>query len=179
MRIRSVLLLGLFFAFTVPGFTQSLAELAAREAARRAAIKEPARIVTDKDLPDKRAPATSGQAPPAEGTPPAPARPSGEATGTDDNGHDERWWTARAEPLRRKLRDATLKLEAASARARAILAEANRAGTPGRPATIRKREAAEAEVERRAAELFEARRALDDLQDEARKAGALPGWLRK
>ncbi len=164
----------------VPASAQSLADLAAKEAARRAAIKKPARVITDEDLPaDKGAPA---KAPPMNAGRGAPADPAGKqqaTTKTDDNGHDERWWNARAQPLAQRLNAAARTLQAARARVEKISIAMNRAGGRARAAMAQRLQAATAEVERRAAELADARRALDDLEEEARKAGALPGWLRK
>ncbi len=175
--MRVVLVLAMLAA-AVPAPAQSLADVAAREAARRAAIKRPARVITEKDLPRGRTAATD-PAPAKAGIGEAGARVDAQpsAAKTDDNGHDERWWSARVEPLLRALNRATRKLEMARARAAPVAAELKR--SPATPARLRRLEAAAAEVDRCAAEVAEARRALDDLEEEARKAGALPGWLRK
>ncbi len=163
----------------IPCSGQSLAELAAKEAARRAAIKEPANVITEKDLPADKTPAGRRAPVEADGARPSATPPrTSTTTKTDDNGHDERWWNARVQPLVEKLNRATRQLETARARARAISAEMQRSGTPARVAA-RKLQSVATEVDRRAVEVVNARRALGDLEEEARKAGALPGWLRK
>ncbi len=175
MRILFFILAALTVA--IPASAQSLAEIAAKEAARRAAIKAPARVLTEKDLPaDKTVVAKAPRTPDVGGS--AVSSPE-TTTKTDDNGHDERWWNARAQPLLRKLNAATAKLRAATARAEAIAVDVARSGSGPRTAMMRKAERTAAEVDRYAAEVANTRRALADLEEEARKAGALPGWLRK
>ncbi len=164
-------------ALAVPSSAQSLAEIAAKEAARRATITAPARVVTDKDLPADKTPAAKAPRRPSDGAS-AASRPEA-TTKTDDDGHDEQWWKARVQPLLRRLNAATAKLEAAKARAEAIATDTTRAGLGARTATMRRAERTAAEIDRYAAEVANARRALEDLEEEARKAGALPGWLRK
>ena len=179
--MRAALILAIL-AVAVPASAQSLAEIAAKELARRAAIKEPARVITDKDLPAARRTATApAPVSPDDGKPGASAANPAvrAATETDDNGHDERWWNARAERLLQRLRGATGKLQIASARAGAISAEMTRSGSTAGTAMMRRLQGAAAEVERWTAEVANARRALEELEEEARKAGALPGWLRK
>ncbi len=180
--MRLVMILGVLVV-AIPSSAQSLAEIAAKEAARRAAIKEPARVITEKDLPADKSAASKPAPVEADGArhPATSAQTSAQTsttTQTDDNGHDERWWSARARPLVAKLDAATRKLEIARARAAAISAETKRSGAPARTLT-RSLQSAAAEVDRRKAEVVNARRALEDLEEEARKAGALPGWLRK
>ncbi len=164
----------------VPAPAQSLAELAAMELARRAAIKEPAKVITDKDLPsDKSAGTKAVPAKADERKAAATATQPGGLPKTDDDGHDEKWWQARAEPLWRRLDAATAKLQSARARVEQISTAMNRAGGRSRAAIEQRLQSATAEVERRTAEVADARRALEHLEEEARKAGALPGWLRK
>jgi len=83
------------------------------------------------------------------------------------------------ELLLQRLDAAMRKLAIARARAEAISAEMKRSGLPARSAMARRVESAAADLERSAAEVVNARRALEHLEEEARRAGALPGWLRK
>ncbi len=175
-----VVLIFAVLVVAVPSSAQSLAEIAAREAARRAAIKEPAKVITEKDLPANRTAAS--KPPPVErdgARPPAPSARRSTTAKTDDNGHDERWWNARVRPLVETLDRATRNRGIARAHAAAISAEMGRTGASARTPIARRLQSALAEVDRRAAEVVNARHALDDLAEEARKAGALPGWLRK
>ncbi len=103
----------------------------------------------------------------------------GETRTTDDNGHDEQWWKARADAIRDRLSEATVKLEIARRRAAAISADMTRTGSMSRLSATRGLHDATADIDRRAADVLRARRALHDLEEDARKAGALPGWLRK
>jgi hypothetical protein len=158
---------------------QSLADAAAKEAARRATIKEPGKVYTDKDVPNagQASPAKTAPAKASESKRPASTRPSRETPPTDDNGHDEQWWKGRANGLRAKWNEATALLEIARRRADAISADTSRSASNARLSPAMR--GVHAEVERRAAEVRRALRALSDLEEEARKAGALPGWLRQ
>ncbi len=153
-----------------------------KEATRRAAIKEPARVITtEKDLPADKSAAAAKPAPAKddEATPAASATQPASAMHTDDNGRDERWWNARIGPLLRRLDDAARKLQIARRRVDEISADMSVAGSRARAATPTRLQTAVADVERRAAEVVKARRALEETEEETRKAGALPGWLRK
>jgi len=177
--MRPVLMLAVLVV-AIPSSAQSLAEIAAKEAARRAAIKEPAKVTTEADLPADKTAAGKPARVEADGAKPsATSAQTSTTTKSDDNGHDERWWSVRVRPLVEKLNRATRNLEIARAQAAAVSAEMDRSGTPARTAMTRRLQSAAAQVDRRAAEVVNARRALDDLEEEARKAGALPGWLRK
>jgi hypothetical protein len=81
------------------------------------------------------------------------------------------YWTSRHHDLVERVRDANARLEAAR--------DTYRHGIH-RP---RRDEARKTELQRAIAEaeagLGEARRALDELPEEARRAGALPGWIRE
>ncbi len=174
MRVVFILVV---VAVALPARAQSLADIAAKEAARRATLKVPARVITDRDLPPDNTVGARASQRVDEGRAAASA-PATKAT-TDDNGHDERWWNSRVDPLLRKLNGASAKLQAAKARAAATGADTTRSGSRARAATMRRAERAAAEVDRYTTEVAQARRALEDLEEEARKAGALPGWLRK
>jgi len=176
--MRAALLFAVL-AVAVPAGAQSLAEVATKEAARRAAIKEPARVITDKDLPAGTAPAKHAAGNADSAVPAAWAASQEARKKTDEDGHDERWWSARVEPRVQTLNAATRRLESARARVEEISAAMDRTAGRARAAMVQRLQRAAADVERRAAEAARARRALEDLEQDARRAGALPGWLRR
>jgi hypothetical protein len=95
----------------------------------------------------------------------------------DVNGHGEEWWRARARDVREELNEA--REEAAASEADAVAWE--RGWIPG--GTARSSWAWELQQRRDAAQRARARaaaaeRKMRELEDEARKADAYPGWLR-
>lgn len=173
---------------------QSLAEAAKREKERRAKSGPTGPAFTDEDLKrdGEAAVSTSGQEGDSEG------RPAGEGTGGDSStgpksftpkagvgAGDEASWRRRAKARR----DAVAAAEARVAQAQAALDQAPagiRQPLPGdaikqvppSTATDSDRRAAETNLGAAKAELARARKALEDLEDEARRKAALPGWLR-
>lgn len=122
-----------------PGMAQSLAEVAKKEEARRAAVGAPTKTYTNKDLrPDFTRPAETPPAPaprageaaaPSGGTAPPAAAPSGNTTPGGTSGakpgevvqrndtFNEQYWRGQAESIRRRLdaaRKALAQLESAN-----------------------------------------------------------------
>lgn len=171
---------------------QSLAEAAKREKERRAKVVESGPSFTDEDLKRRGegGDATSGDAGDATGKTagegPGAGKSAGAKSGTPKAGAgDEASWRRRAKALR----DAVAAAEAPVAQAQAALDKTQaglRQPLPGDamkqvpPPTVSDgdRRAAEANLEAAKAELARARKALEDFEEEARRKGILPGWLR-
>ena len=123
--------------------------------------------VNEVTLPNERE--KPADRPKADG--PAPFTP---AERTDDQGHNRDWWQARVKEWRLKKTAAEQEL----AHANGQLAQARMA-----PPSIARRQAeieAQEEIKRRQEEVQQAERILgEQLPEEARKANALPGWLRE
>jgi len=106
----------------------------------------------------------------------------------DRDGRDAAWWRARVAALEadRSAAEADLERWTRSYRELSALVELECADAPGgvsrRPSTcvdyLRSQSAAEREVEAARARLEAIDRERGGLSDEARRAGALPGWLR-
>jgi hypothetical protein len=144
------------------------AVVCASAAAAEGATKKAVRVYTNEDL-DRYAgrreePSVAGLPAPA---PPEPDRPP-------ERG--ERYWRHEAERVRE--RTGVLRAEVDLLRAR--LAVRREAGSATRPMTSRHRDGANTtELESRLGVLQERIRVLQaDLEERARRAGALPGWLR-
>ena len=118
------------------------------------------------------APRPSISAAPEEGTPPADDVP------VDRHGRGEAWWRERGSAVREEIEEADRSL--AEAQARLEAAESDYLGpSEGERNSWSLRVQAERDrVEAARREQRRAAAAWDDLQEEARKAGAFPGWLR-
>jgi hypothetical protein len=177
--VQRLLLVAAVIACATSAAAQSLGEAAAREEARRrrSPNPSPAPVLTNDDLaraqgdglsttgrvsPPAASPSPGASSSPASATSPAPER--GEA-----------YW-------RQRFADARRRIAEAEARAWVEVIEPVLVGsggmggmTGGRAvyAPMKVRKFVETE------ELRQARRALDDLHEELRKAGGLPGWGRE
>jgi hypothetical protein len=186
MRLPVLLALSLLLGWAVPASGQSLAEVARKEESRRKKLKQGSPVLTNKDLrtPDGRpapppppAPAIAAPASPAEpgaATPEAPAEDEQEKAK-----QDEQAW-------RQKMADARLALErnqmyadALQSKINALWADFTARDDPAQRARIElERKRAIAEQERVRAEIAAQTKAIADLEEEARKAGVPPGWIR-
>jgi len=166
---------------------QSLGEAARKERERRKKAGPVGPTFTDADLKagepgGEPAPAASGEepAPPGEVGEPAVAPPGDEAgPGT------EVYWRERARTVRDRiaaaedrLRRAETALEGARVGIRQPLPGDALKQVPDSPVTDAERQAAEKEVAAARLERERARKAQEDLEDEARRREAPPGWLR-
>jgi hypothetical protein len=186
MHVRSlaVIALGLSVAAgQVPLRAQSLAELAKKEEERRKSVPPPAKIYTNKDLtavPEgaTRAPAPSAAAPAGAAAEPAPDvakakdEPSAQAK-------DQAYWGGRHKSLQEKVdRDQTY-VEAIQTRVNSLTADfVNRDDPAQRSVIERERQKATAELARLQQEIVKGKKAIADFEEEARRAGVPPGWLR-
>lgn len=140
---------------------------------KRKSDKPPTKVYTNKDLVD---------------VPPAAAASSRSETGTASSSSkttsvepttttkDESWWRSRAVTLRRTLADDQTKLASAKAHYDALPNQAQ--GPLGAPVVEAWMKAKE-EITRLTAIVVNDQRALADFEEEARRAGVLPGWIRE
>jgi hypothetical protein len=151
----------------------SLAELAKREQERRKAIKGPAKVYTDRDV--KQAPppsdtaAAQAPAPVAEEKPREPAKEQ----------KDQAWWKARMGQVREDLRRSEMFAEALQTRINSLTADFTARDDPAQRAKIADdRQKAVAEMDRVKNEAVQLKKQIADIEEEARKAGVPPGWIR-
>lgn len=159
----------------------SLADLAKKEQARRKGVPPPQKVYTNKDLPPAPAPDPAAPAPATAPTPipaePAPAQP--EQQKTADEQKDEQWWRNRITVAREELRRNEVFLEALQSRVNALSADFVNRDDPYQRARIGEdRQKALAEMDRVKREIEETKKSIDTIEEEARKAGVPPGWLR-
>jgi hypothetical protein len=187
--------LGLLLIFAAGGVSgQSLAEVAKREKERRAKAGPTGPAFSDQDLKHRgdAAASTSGEvgdsaaAPTGEGA--AGDKPSDTNTNMPQarrGATDEAYWRGRAKTRRDAVTAAEARVAAAEAAAdnteagiRQPLPGDAMKQVPRSTVTDGAKRAAEANLEAEKAELARARKALEDLEEEARRKGVLPGWLR-
>jgi hypothetical protein len=111
---------------------------------------------------------------------PIPPKPAPVPTSTTlDRSKDEAYWRTRSEPVRRMLQDATDRLNAVKARLESISGGLDVAAANGQQSPVQmERQRLNYQLQDLDAQARQAQAAMNALEDEARKAGALPGWLR-
>jgi hypothetical protein len=172
---------------------QSLAELARREEARRKAIPTPAKVYTNEDIRGRAVPAPPPQASPGPAAAAAPAPtgpgkagepaaaptpPQGQAPGADEV-KGEAYWRKRIQAERDALARAQMFAEALQSRINALSADFVARDDPAQRAVIATdRQKALAELDRVKQEIAQFAKGITAIQEEARRAGVPPGWLR-
>ena len=169
-----------------PGFAQAptLAELAKREEARRKAVQAPAKVVTSDDV-KKGTPATPSGAPttaaPAAAATPAvaPGADAKAASKADEPAKDQAYWQQRISQAREELRRNEMFADALQTRINSLTADFTARDDPYQRARIGEdRVKALAELDRLKADIALGKKQIDDIQEEARRAGVPPGWVR-
>jgi hypothetical protein len=163
-----------------------LAEVARKEAERRKGTKGTQKVITTKDLPESAkkpaaAPSSStasGEAP-AQGAGAAPAASTTQASAPASEQKDEKYWRSRITMAREGLRRNEAFAEALQSRINALTTDFVNRDDPYQRAKIGEdRTKALDELARVKSEIEQSRKQIDDVEEEARKAGVPPGWLR-
>ncbi len=175
-------------AVSVAGQT-SLGELARQEEARRSTVKHAGRVYTNADLGGEAASPTEGDAgrtaPPPAAAPASPtaktatpATPDASAAKKDEP-NDEKTWRERIAQARDQLARSKMFLDALQSRINGLTADFAARDDPAQRASITgDRQKALAELERVRRDIDQQTKAITDIQDEARRAGVPPGWVR-
>jgi hypothetical protein len=187
-QARTVAVLASIVAIATPAWSpaQSLAEIARKEQERRKAIKVPSKVYTNADL--RRSPpisimgASETQPSPAStSSAPAPATKAA-SSGLPSAGEpvrDEQWWRSRMMAARLSLERSQVLLGALEARVNALTTDFVNRDDPAQRALIGDdRQRAMVEMERMRAEIQRLQAEIADIEEEARRAGVPPGWLR-
>jgi hypothetical protein len=172
---------------------QSLADAAKKAEESRKKTPEPAKVYTNKDLkpvPSSAPPPSAGEAEkradekPAEeaGTAAKDAKPAGEQAGAAapaDASKKPEYWHKRMTDLQTQLdRDQTY-LDAVQSRINALTTEFVNRDDPAQRAVIeRERTRNLGELQRLQKAIETDRKAIADFEEEARRAGVPPGWIR-
>jgi hypothetical protein len=124
------------------------------------------------------APSPSGVEPPATAAPgaQAPAQPEQPAAGEK---RDQAYWKQRIQQARDALQRAQIFAEALQSRINALTTDFTARDDPAqRDLIATDRQKALAELDRVKQEIADHNKAIGAIQDEARRAGVPPGWLR-
>ena len=162
----------------------SLADVAKKEQERRKTVKTPAKVLTNKDL----APAPAVTPPPAtssDATPPAaadgtkPATPAEGEKKAEEPAKDQAYWSKRLADLQNALSRNETFAVALQSRINALANEYTNQGDGVRQQAIAvERQKALADLDGLTKEIADGRKAITDLQEEARRSGVPAGWLR-
>jgi len=189
MRIHILLLItAVALATPIGARAQSLADVAASEAARRKAQTAPSKVYTNDTLAgfdantiaDVQAAADTAASKDAnKSATDATASGATDKTQPKDEKKTEAYWKTRATTLQQNLARNKVLIEAMQSRINALHAEALGADLPGRQATLQSNLAtATGEMERLKQENEKQEKELAGLHEEARRANIPPGWLR-
>ena len=163
-------------------YGQSLGDVARKTESRKKPAAKPAKVYTNDDLPKGESPVTPSAAPaqPAPTTPAAGAQqPAAEQKPADGPKKDEAYWRARVAEIRDNLQRAQMFQEALQTRINSLSADFTSRDDPAqRNVVAADRQKALTELERVRKEIKDLEKKLSDLEDEARRAGVPPGWLR-
>jgi hypothetical protein len=161
-----------------------LADVARKEAERRKGIKQTQKVITTKDLPESARKPASAPAAPAGAEQPAAsgaqkpaaaeaAKPAGDAT------KDEKYWRDRLATAQENLRRNEAFADALQTRINTLATDfANRDDPYQRARIGEDRQKAIAELGRVKNDVEQSKKQIADIEEEARKAGVPPGWLR-
>jgi hypothetical protein len=165
-----------------PVSTKPLAEVAKAEEARRQQVRKPARVITNSDLkpdtsrgaapPPTITPVTGATASPENATPEAPAADAEPAKG-------QVYWSNRIKSAREQLQRMQILSDSVQSRINALTTDFVNRDDPAQRAKIETdRQAALGELERLKKEMADKTKEITAIEDEARRAGVPPGWLR-
>jgi hypothetical protein len=180
---------------------QSLGELARQEEARRKAITTPSKVYTNETIRAESrppmptaapapgtpaaapgpapAPSASGTPPGAPGAQPPAGQPPAPATPPPDPKQEEANWRKRVQTERDNRDRAQTFAEALQSRVNALSNDFASRDDPAQRAQISAdRQKALAELDRVKQEIDQRTKAITAIQEEARKAGIPPGWVR-
>jgi hypothetical protein len=180
--VQHVLVVALLGAWASPAAGQSLAAVARKEEARRKEVKQTSRVITNKDLRQVAAvpaPVTPAPAPTAAPAP-DPAAPADKPVDEEaQRAQDEQAWRQKMADAKVALERSQMYADALQSKINALWADFTARDDPAQRAQIEiERKRAIAEQERVKGEIEAQKKAIADLEEEARKAGVPPGWIR-
>ena len=160
---------------------QSLGEMAKKEADRRKAIKSSGKVLTGDSIRSVPAPSPATVPPPA----PAAGGAGAGAAATEkpkpevDRKAQELAWRQRIQGARDSLQRSQMFAEALQSRINGLTADFTARDDPAQRAVVANdRQKALAELDRVKNDIVQQTKAIADIQEEARRAGVPPGWLR-
>jgi hypothetical protein len=184
MNILASVAVALFVAGVVaPASGQSLGELARLEELRRKAVKQPGKVYTNQSV--KPVPGEVIPTPPGPPVPP-PEQPGAEAVQVPkpepqtDPQQTPDYWRRRMADARQQRDSNAITVDALQSQINALWADFTARDDPAQRALIgASRQKALDELDRRRAQQVLLEKAILDIEEEARRAGIPPGWLRQ
>lgn len=159
--------------------TPSLVELAQKEQERKKALKGAAKVYSDKDLPKTGTPAVVSSVPTAATAAPTPVQEEKPAEAKAGDQKDETWWRTRMTQAREAQRRAEMFAEALQSRINGLTTDVVNRDDPYQRAKLNDdRQKALAELQRVSGEIEQSKKDIAEMEEEARKSGVPPGWLR-
>jgi hypothetical protein len=161
-----------------PAAAQSLGDVAKKEEARRKTGAKSGKTYTNENLRGDLAPPPAAPAAPGAAAPGAAPKPP-DASKPDDRKKDEAQWRARIAEARQGLDRAKMFQEALQTRINSLSSDfASRDDPAQRSVVASNRQKALAELDRVTKEIADFEKQIETIQEEGRKAGIPPGWLR-
>ena len=162
-----------------PAHAQSLADVARKEEARRKTIPEAAKVYTNKDLnvqagdsapPPAVAPARAGAPPPDA---------EKDAKDAKEPAKDQAYWSGRLKKMQDQVQLDEASFQAIQASVNSLTADfLTHADPTQRMAIESDRQKALAEFSKLKQSITNGKQSIIDLEEEARRAGVPPGWVR-
>jgi hypothetical protein len=184
VRLRVVVAAAILGAWLLPVAASAqnppLAEVARKEQERRKTAKSAGKVLTNKDLPQTAQPAP-GALPEAVPQPQEDQAAQGQkaAEPEKDKDKEEAYWRGRIGTARETLRRDQMFAETLQSRINGLTTDFVNRDDPYQRARIGEdRQKALAELERVKADIAQHTKEIADIEEEARKAGVPPGWLR-
>ena len=192
MKRNMICLAAAFFLLAGAAFSQSLADLAKKEQERREQIKKNSKVITNDDTQKYKAGAvTTGSAPPAAASQkPGTDKPSAEAgvspkdakpepdEPVDFQGRPESYWRQTMSDARKLVKDLENGTNVLILRLNDLQNQFYRESDGFKQQEIQKQiQKTLYEQDLNKDQLAKAKAQLQELEKEARKSGALPGWL--
>ena len=189
MKSSFVIGLAAVLAISAAASAQTLGDVARQEEARRKTVQAPAKVYTNDSLradpssPQAAAAGTPGSAASSAGSAapstPDASKPAGTPAPAPDAAKDEASWRKRIAGARETVERAKLFAEALQTRVNSLSNDWAARDDPYQRAKIgADRDKALAELGRVKKEILEGTKAIDAIQEEARKTGVPAGWVR-
>jgi hypothetical protein len=190
MKVTRGLMAGAILTLAVPLYAQSLGDLAKKEQERRKAAPPATKVYTNDDLkkiyvPDELTPPADGSKdakaskdPNAAKDPNAP-KDAKDAAKPGEPPMDEATWRGKMTAAREDVRRNEMFRDALQSRINALTADFTSRDDPAQRAQIADdRQKAMAELEQVNKDIEKAKKAISDIEEDARRANVPPGWIR-
>jgi hypothetical protein len=178
-------LAAIMLALPLASEAQSLADVARAEEARRKTVTEPAKVYTNESLKQDITAPRPANASPAVPTPATPDTqvPSLNLPGGNSEppppAKDQAYWSARIKAAREALSRSQIFADALQSRINALTTDFTNRDDPAQRSLIElERQRSLAELDRVKKEIADNTKEIAKIEDEARRAGVPPGWLR-